>query len=98
MYALCILRYRVPLETVLKHVDAHRAYLATWRDRGVLLASGPFDPRIGGGLLARVAEGPEGLKTLETLRDGDPFVKEGVAEYEILPWKPTIGLEKLEQF
>lgn len=26
MYALAILRYRKPLEEVLQHVDAHRAY------------------------------------------------------------------------
>ena len=27
MYAIAILRYRKPLEDVLKHVDSHRAYL-----------------------------------------------------------------------
>jgi len=26
MYALAIIRYRKPIEDVLKHVDAHRAY------------------------------------------------------------------------
>ena len=51
MYALAILRYRKPLEEVLKVVDAHRAYLAELKRQGVLLASGPFEPRIGGGLL-----------------------------------------------
>jgi len=98
MYALCLLRYRTGLEEVLKHVDAHRAYLAQWREKGVLLVSGPFEPRFGGALLVRVPEDQEGRRTLEALRDNDPFVVEGVAQYEILPWKPTNGLDKLDSF
>lgn len=97
MYALCLLRYRVPLDAVLPHVDAHRAYLRTWMEKGVLLASGPLEPRNGGALLLRVAEGTEGTATLDQLRDGDPFVQKGVAQYEILPWKPAMGLEALDR-
>jgi hypothetical protein len=28
--------------------------------------------------------------------EGDPFTKLGLASYELLPWKPVIGLERLD--
>jgi uncharacterized protein YciI len=97
MYAIAILRYRRPLEDVLPVVDEHRAYLATWRDKGVLIASGPFDPRSGGALLLRVPEGEDVAQTLDRLRDGDPFYVRGMAQYELLPWAPTIGKDALDR-
>jgi len=96
MYALAILRYRRPLEEVLKVVEAHRAYLRSLKDRGVLLVSGPLDPRNGGALLLKVA-GPDALGSLDRIRDEDPFVKAGVAQYELLPWLPNIGKEGLDR-
>lgn len=96
MYAFAIIRYRRPLEEVLTVVDAHRAYLATLRERGILLASGPFDPRSGGGLLLRVPD-DDVHGTLNAVRDNDPFTQTGMAQYELLPWAPTIGLETLDR-
>jgi uncharacterized protein YciI len=96
MYALAILRYRKPLEDVLKHLEAHRAYLNQLRSRGVLVASGAFEPRNGGGLLLRVAE-DGAAAALDAIRDADPFVTEGVAQYEILPWRVTIGADGLDR-
>jgi len=95
MYAIAIIRYRRPLEEVLLLVDAHRAYLKALAEKGILLASGPLDPRSGGALLLRVPD--EGtIEALDAVRDGDPFVHARAAQYELLPWKPTIGLEKLD--
>ena len=94
MYAIAVIRYRKPLEEVLKVIDEHRAYLRELKARGVLVASGPFEPRFGGGLLLRVADADAALLAV---RDGDPFVKHGVAQYELLPWLPTIGLEDLDR-
>ena len=93
-YALVIVRYRRPLEEILTHQEAHRAYLRGLEAEGMLLASGPFEPRNGGGLLLRVPDG-DVLATLTRVRDGDPFVRLGLAEYELLPWRPVIGLERL---
>ncbi len=96
MYAIAILRYRRPLEEVLKHVEAHRAYLSGLKARGTLLASGPLEPRNGGALLLRVPD--EGtLAALDAIRDGDPFVKANVAQYELLPWVPGIGKDDLDR-
>ena len=96
MYALAIIRYRRPLDEVLKIVDAHRAYLGELKAKGLLLASGPFDPRSGGALLLRVPD--EGTAAaLDAIRDGDPFIQQGIAQYELLPWAPTYGKEDLDR-
>lgn len=96
MYALMLVRYRRPLAEVEAVTEAHRAYLDTLKQQGVLLASGPLDPRFGGAWLVRVQdENP--LDDLDTLRDGDPFHKAGLANYELLPWKVVAGKEAFDQ-
>jgi uncharacterized protein YciI len=95
MYALAIIRYRRPLEEVLKVVESHRAYLQGLKGKGILLASGPLDPRNGGALLLRVPE-DDSLVALDRIRDDDPFTKAGVGQYELLPWLPNIGKEQLD--
>jgi uncharacterized protein YciI len=95
MYAIALIRYRRPLEDILVHQDAHRAYLRSLKERGVLLASGPCNPRFGGILLLRVAD--DDVKALDSVRDGDPFVQNAVAQYELLGWAPVIGKEDLDR-
>jgi uncharacterized protein YciI len=95
-YALVIIRYLRPLEEILAHEDAHRSYLRGLAAEGMLLASGPFEPRNGGGLLLRVPAG-DVLGTLARVRDGDPFSRLGLAQYELLAWKPVIGRERLDR-
>lgn len=95
MYAIAIIRYRRPLEEVLTHTDAHRAYLRGLKAQGVLIASGPFDPRSGGALLLRVPD-EDAREALDSIRDHDPFTTSGVAQYELLPWVPVIGKEDLD--
>lgn len=95
MYALAIIRYRRPLDEVLTVVDAHRAYMQKLYEAGTLLASGPLDPRNGGAMLVRVPDDSV-IESLNSIRDNDPYVKSGMAQYELLPWAPTTGLEKLD--
>jgi uncharacterized protein YciI len=95
MYALALIRYRKPLDVILAALDAHRAYLATLKADGTLLASGPFDPRTGGALLLRVPDAGS-ASALDRIRDDDPFTQQGLAQYELLPWAPTIGKEALD--
>lgn len=96
MYAIAIIRYRRPLEEVLPHLDAHRAYLGELKEQGKLVASGPLVPRSGGALLLRI---PDGIihAELDRIRNGDPYVKAGVAQYELLPWDPGIGRDALDK-
>ncbi len=96
MYAIALVRYRKPLDQVLQHVEAHRAYLRDLKAKGTLLASGPLEPRNGGALLLRVPDGAVDA-ALDAVRDGDPFVKHGVAQYELLPWAPGIGKDDLDR-
>ena len=96
MYALAIIRYRRPLEEVLPVVDEHRAWLRELQGKGILLASGPMDPRSGGALLLRVPDDAVHA-TLDRVRDGDPFTQRGLAQYELIPWAPTIGKDALDR-
>jgi uncharacterized protein YciI len=93
-FALVLIRYRRPLEEVQATTADHRAYLATLQARGVLLASGPFEPRTGGALLLRFREGTS--ESLETIRDNDPYWQRGLADYELLHWAPTLGRDLLD--
>jgi len=96
MYALALIRYRRPLDEVLTVVDRHRAYLRDLKARGILIVSGPFEPRAGGALLLRVPD-DDVHGALDRVRDEDPFVATGMAQYELLPWAPTIGKEELDR-
>lgn len=96
MYALAIIRYRRPLEEVTAVQDSHRAYLRSLKEAGTLIASGPMDPRSGGALLLRVPD-DDVNGALDAVRDGDPYVKFGVAQYELIPWAVNTGREDLDR-
>src|SRR5262245_15741789 len=96
MYAIALLRYRKPLEDVVAVTDEHRAYLRRLKEEGRLIVSGPFDPRYGGALILRIPD-EEGHAGLDRIRDGDPFTIKGIAQYELLEWKPGIGKEDLDK-
>lgn len=96
MYALAILRYRRPVDEVVVHQDAHRAYLRELKANGRLLAAGPQDPRFGGLLLLRVPDdNPQAA--LDALRDQDPYYAAGVTQYELIPWNVVIGKDDLDK-
>ena len=95
MYAIAIVRYRKPLEEVTKLIAEHRAYLKGLKEQGLLVAGGPLEPWHGGALLLRVAdEGAEAA--LNAIRDGDPYLKAGLVQYELLPWNPVLGKDGLD--
>ena len=96
MYALAIVRYRKPLEEIDKVLADHRAYLKGLKEQGLLLASGPNQVRNCGALLLRVPD-ETADQALDAIRDGDPFVKAGVAQYELIAWNPVLGLEGLDR-
>jgi uncharacterized protein YciI len=96
MYAIAIVRYRRPIEEVLKVQEAHRAYQRRLRDEGILLAAGPHEPRFGGMFLVRVPdENPQAA--LDRIRDEDPYYTSGVAQYELLCWNVAIGKDNLDK-
>ena len=96
MYALALVRYRQPIEEILKVQDAHRAYQRQLKADGILLAGGPWDPRFGGMFLVRVPD-DNPRAALDRIRDNDPFYTSGVAQYELLCWNVVIGKEELDR-
>ncbi len=96
MYVIALVRYRKPLEEVQKHQDAHRAYAESLRKQGIIVASGPLEPRFGGAVLMRLPDGTTGAE-LDAIRDQDPYVKGGVAQWEFLHWNPVNGRENLDR-
>jgi uncharacterized protein YciI len=96
MYAICIVRYRKPIEEVLKVQEAHRAYLRRLLEQGTLLAAGPHEPRFGGMFLLRVPD-DDPSAALDKIRDEDPYYQNGVAQYELLCWNVVIGKESLDR-
>jgi len=96
MYALILVRYRLPMDEVAKFTDEHRANLRELKADGTLIASGPMDPRSGGAILVRVPD-DNVQQNLTDIRDEDPFFKKGVANYELIPWNPVIGKEDLDK-
>jgi uncharacterized protein YciI len=96
MYALAIIRYRRPVEEVLQHHAAHREYLQRLKQQGLLICSGPLEPRFGGALLLRVPDDQlPGI--LDTIRDGDPYTRAGVGQYELLQWNVVTGRDDLDR-
>jgi uncharacterized protein YciI len=96
MYAIALIRYRRPLDEVVEVTEQHRAYLSDLKDEGLLIASGPMDPRNGGILLLNVPD-DDVNGCLDRIRDGDPYVTFGLAQYEMIPWVVGIGKEELDK-
>ena len=96
MYALAIIRYRRPLEEIAAVTENHRAYLRELKAKGVLIAAGPLDPRFGGALLLRVND-HDVIGALDRIRDEDPYTKENLVQYELLPWNVMSGREDLNK-
>ncbi len=96
MYVLAIVRYRRTIDEAGDFRDAHRDYLLSLKRRGVLLASGPFDPHVGGAFLLRVQDG-DSREMLDGIRDEDPFTKQRLAQYEFLVWDVKTGKDDLDR-
>lgn len=75
--------YRVPMERIEQTVAAHRQYLQTGYDSGLLLCSGPQVPRSGGILVARAAS----REALEQFIAGDPYRLEQLADYRLIEFQ-----------
>lgn len=91
---VCLVRYTKSLEEVSQKVEEHRAYLRKGYESGILLASGPKNPKDGGIIIGKFASKNEALKFAES----DPYVRHDVAEYEILEFEPVLHSDILTNF
>jgi uncharacterized protein YciI len=77
--------YRVPMERIEQTVAAHRQHLQAGYDRGLLLCSGPQQPRTGGILVARAAA----REVLEQFIAQDPYRLQDLADYRLIEFQPV---------
>jgi uncharacterized protein YciI len=78
-------RYLKPLDEVDRHLADHRAFLEKHYAAHHLLTSGPQNPRTGGVIVTHDLT----REQAEAMMAEDPFVREGIAEYEFIEFEPT---------
>ena len=76
-----VLEYRKPLAEVDRLMPEHVAFLEECYRAGAFVACGRQVPRKGGVILALSPS----REDLEMIMSHDPFVREGVASFEIIP-------------
>jgi uncharacterized protein YciI len=89
---IVLLTYKKPLEEIDKHLFAHVSFLKEQYAAGKFIASGRKIPRTGGVILAKT----ESKDLLNAIIDKDPFRINGVAEYEIIEFNPSMTAEGYE--
>ena len=77
--------YKVPFEKISEIVPEHRTYLNEGYENGMLLMSGPKNPKTGGILIARAKD----ISEIENFLDKDPFHIHDVVEYRITEFTPV---------
>jgi uncharacterized protein YciI len=89
-----LLTYQRPLREIDRRMPEHVAFLEEGYRAGLFAASGRQIPRKGGVILA-VAPDRESLAALMEL---DPFVREGLATYEIVEFRTSLHHPSLKRF
>lgn len=73
------IEYIASIEDIDRYLLEHRAFLETCYQKGLLLASGPKNPRMGGILIAL----GEDRLAVEAMTKQDPFFQHHLARYTI---------------
>lgn len=82
---LLLSRYLKPPEEIDRVLPEHRAFLDRYYKSGLFVVSGPQEPRVGGVIVT--ADVPR--SEIDAALAQDPFVREGVSEYQIIEFKVT---------
>lgn len=82
---IVILTYKQSLQAVDRYLEAHREFLKGLYAERKLLFSGPREPRTGGVLLFTDVTPEE----VEGIIGKDPFHREGLADYQVVPFTAT---------
>lgn len=85
------LTYIKPLSEVEQHFDDHMAYVKTYYQQGVFLASGKKVPRTGGVILAKA----NSLAEIEQIVALDPFCQAGLVDVQITEFIATNAQDSL---
>ncbi len=76
--------YTAPFESIEPLVPEHRQHLQRAVDAGIIMFSGPRNPRDGGIIIARAASHED----LQKLIDDDPYRHHDVAGYTVFEFVP----------
>lgn len=82
---LLISRYCKPVAEVERWLPEHRAFLDRHYASGAFLVSGPFEPRTGG----IIVTADRSREEIDAILAEDPFVREGVSEYDVREFRAT---------
>lgn len=85
---IAILTYKKPIEEVDRFLQAHRDYLVEHYAAGDFIASGPQTPRIGGVIMIKA----DNREAVVSIIVQDPFNINGIADYQIVEFTPTMFL------
>jgi len=77
--------YKVTFEELQDTLPAHRSFLDEGYERGLLLMSGPQNPKTGGMVVARA----ESLEIIKDYFSRDPYQTKGLAEYRFVEFTPV---------
>ena len=91
---ILLLTYVKPLSEIDRLIPPHVEYLKKNYDAGKFLFSGRRVPRTGGVIIARADSRAE----VEAIITEDPFLIEGVAEYEIVEFVPSMTAPELDGY
>ena len=91
---IVLLKYIKPISEVDRFVAEHRKFLERYYMSGNFLLSGRKEPRTGGVILATAGT----LAEIEGIIQNDPFHREGIAEYEIVEFLPSMSADNLVGF
>lgn len=91
---VCMVDYLQPYEKVQEMLASHREYLKKGYEKGILLASGPRNPKDGGIIIGRFRDKSEAI----TFSKQDPFCLNNLAQYRIFEFEPVLHSEILTSF
>ena len=86
--------YLVPLQKIEAILSEHRQFLQEGYDEGILLFSGPMNPRTGGIVGAR----SESVEEIQKFFSRDPFYTNKAAEYSFTEFDPVKHQDFLEEW
>ena len=88
------LKYKVAIEKVDQYLIEHRNFLEAGYQKNYFIVSGPKNPRTGGIILSQLKDRTQ----LEKILSEDPFLLQGVADYEIMEFTPVKFHKDFERF
>ena len=83
---LILIIYTAPMNIIDEILPEHRAFLKTGYDQGILLMSGPENPRTRGVVVAR----SHSLEEIQRFFAQDPYAQKAAATHQFIEFSPVL--------